>query len=521
MEENVQVKDQQCWECRRRRVVCDSTHPVCRKCSTAGIVCPGYTDKKPLKWLAPGQVVSRAQKQRCRRPRVKRIKSRKSETESNDTSNPDDGVLVSAASTSPRLPAVQLRHESVDIIDAATYYNDQIYPQHCSNQLEPSPFVIVLPDLSLLPVALTHTLVSVAISHRLFKTTGVVAKDSSLSDPDMWSRLYHHRDIAIRSLNELIGSEKTRCSDVTISCVYSFLFAVLQQSMTPRWRQHVDGFVKMIMLRGGFVALLRSSPYMQLPVLGFWVVGVLANTTSPANDQIEVCLQPDTAQVLLRLYNKLHYPSMHCPTTLFADITAINNLRHQATKRSRAVTVVSDPDSIDEFEPDQDLLDLKSRAKTLLHQIERFSPDDWADTKNPLFPEIFCLIGRIFHSTVALYCILSLQSVSLLPSTTPEIEVIRARHARILFVAMEKGLAVPQVRSCMTWPMVVAGVEAARAGAGVRTFIVRELEAMGREQGRSSSLVAKGLLERFWAGDGRGGKGRWDECFDVPYALVL
>lgn len=48
-----------CWECLRRRLVCDCTRPSCRKCLISGIECPGYGEKKPLTWLAPGKVLAR------------------------------------------------------------------------------------------------------------------------------------------------------------------------------------------------------------------------------------------------------------------------------------------------------------------------------------------------------------------------------------------------------------------------------------------------------------------------------
>lgn len=54
----------QCWECLRRRLVCDSVYPVCNQCRTKGITCPGYEDKKPLTWLAPGRVTSRTRRRR-------------------------------------------------------------------------------------------------------------------------------------------------------------------------------------------------------------------------------------------------------------------------------------------------------------------------------------------------------------------------------------------------------------------------------------------------------------------------
>lgn len=52
----------QCWECIRRRWVCDSTRPICKKCRNAGLVCPGYGEEKPLHFLAPGVVLSRPRK---------------------------------------------------------------------------------------------------------------------------------------------------------------------------------------------------------------------------------------------------------------------------------------------------------------------------------------------------------------------------------------------------------------------------------------------------------------------------
>lgn len=48
-----------CWECMRRRLVCDSAPGACNKCKNRGVVCPGYDDKKPLRWLTPGKVLSK------------------------------------------------------------------------------------------------------------------------------------------------------------------------------------------------------------------------------------------------------------------------------------------------------------------------------------------------------------------------------------------------------------------------------------------------------------------------------
>lgn len=45
-----------CWECRKRRLVCDNSQPTCKKCEKSGKACPGYGDQKPLQWLEPGLI---------------------------------------------------------------------------------------------------------------------------------------------------------------------------------------------------------------------------------------------------------------------------------------------------------------------------------------------------------------------------------------------------------------------------------------------------------------------------------
>jgi hypothetical protein len=49
----------QCWECLKRRLVCDYTLPGCKKCNKTGKECPGYDEQKPLQWVQPGRVTFR------------------------------------------------------------------------------------------------------------------------------------------------------------------------------------------------------------------------------------------------------------------------------------------------------------------------------------------------------------------------------------------------------------------------------------------------------------------------------
>ncbi|PTB62525.1 hypothetical protein BBK36DRAFT_1128797 [Trichoderma citrinoviride] len=49
-------QQQECWECLRRCQACDGRRPVCQCCRSAGIVCPGYEDRRPLTWVTPGNI---------------------------------------------------------------------------------------------------------------------------------------------------------------------------------------------------------------------------------------------------------------------------------------------------------------------------------------------------------------------------------------------------------------------------------------------------------------------------------
>jgi hypothetical protein len=55
----VDTSRRRCWECVRRRRVCDLSRPECTKCQQAGLVCTGYGVFKPVTWLPVGKVKSK------------------------------------------------------------------------------------------------------------------------------------------------------------------------------------------------------------------------------------------------------------------------------------------------------------------------------------------------------------------------------------------------------------------------------------------------------------------------------
>jgi hypothetical protein len=78
-----------------------------------------------------------------------------------------------------------------------------------------------------IPPAIVHTLVSIAISHRIIQMAPEAPGQNKLVKP-IWSRLYRHRDIALTAINKMVRSEKARGDLVTVISVYTFLFAMVR-----------------------------------------------------------------------------------------------------------------------------------------------------------------------------------------------------------------------------------------------------------------------------------------------------
>ncbi|KAB5566158.1 fungal-specific transcription factor domain-containing protein [Coniochaeta sp. 2T2.1] len=493
-----------CWECRRRRLVCDCAYPVCNKCNSTGVVCPGYEDKKPLTWLAPGRVLSRNRKTR----------SKPTDQNAVVRSEKEKGKKRGPIAKAPRgikqqtllfFPGVQPRPDLCDMAEAAMYYNRAVYPDLVANQLAPNPFVVPVLELQKLPSPIQHALVAMALSHRIYRSAAPLALPlEACSDPmrkAWWSRLHRHRGLAISLMNEDIGKEETRASDETITTVLVFLIGELQQSISNQWRPHVNGIMALLKLRGGFDKLMQSAERLKPSLLALLLVIVTANTTSPADDQISLASSLELTNVVPSLYGLGIYPPFPCAQYLFHDMLRVNHLRARKA---------------DPFNSLEDIEHLSAEAQTILDHITAFSPQQWADSNASDFSSAWLLVGEIFHSALTLYCISSLQSISLLPSS-PELQTRRSEQRDRLMLLLAEGLEAQLLKKSLLWPLIVAGFEA-RDGSDIeRKFVLRYLDDQSRELGSSQPLVAKAAFERFWSG----GRTRWDECFDRPYAFLV
>ncbi|KAK2040933.1 C6 zinc finger domain-containing protein [Colletotrichum somersetense] len=452
------------------------------------MVCPGYDDKKPLTWLAPNKVKTRTWKRKSAPP--DKDAAAKNRTQ-------DGQVKVAEPASGKQLihvfPGHEFRSDTCDIIEAALYWNEQVFPSIYQNQLSQSPWAIPVTHVHHMQPSIQHALVAMAIEHRISRMT------SRKHDPlvaEIKARAIQHRSTAVQALNKDIGDERKRASDMTMSGVIVFTYGDLMGPATAlNWRVHLNGFAALVSLRGGWEDLCRKVPYMKTLVLFCKIIENLANTTSPADDQMSPILNYELKVLICNAFEVGYYPFLPCPAELFIDTIDINRLRFLATRSG----VKGKP---------------QSEAEDLLTKITDFSPESWAETKDEMREE-HLMMAQIYQSTVVLFGILSLQSAGALALSAGWAAVKKIHSAR-LFSLLKTSATSEMLKHCVAWPMIVAGFEAKSLSPTLRVFVLCRLEEESLAMGAYLPLAAKEVLERFYISAGN----RWDDCFDSPHALI-
>lgn len=200
------------------------------------------------------------------------------------------------------------------------------------------------------------------------------------------------------------------------------------------------------------------------------------------------------------------------PAPLFMLVININYLRMHATKCAQS-----------------GLPALAVEASAISDSIFAFSPADWVSSVLRSQGELITtfkmgsrqrdllLIGNIYKQSVALYCISSLQSVSVFP---PDLETINLRISCGLHLAafmQEALLSMQKFEMLVLWPLTVLGAQVPSADTFLRNTIEKYFSmslSLGGRQIEPHTL--KCILRRFWAS----GNTLWDECFDQSYMLL-
>ncbi|CAN9147565.1 unnamed protein product [Alternaria alternata] len=462
------IADRQCWECLKRRLVCDRTLPLCKKCPKAGKECPGYNEQKPLQWLEPGKVSLRPRK-RNSPPKKFTFRPRTSGTSAAIVESvpvaapcePSEPGLAESISQEPCLTLAYTLFERSPITSEAI----ELYESHLASLLVQEDRAAWWHDLD----------VEKRVKHITLMATEAAAASG----------------VGERIMR--IGNQD-QIKEVVERGQYWEAAALLQSNRDPLAK---------------IQRLLRVMQVNKLPSYDFLsdetcevvhAVNYLtfSNTLGPVSRQLNITepLEQHIKEVE-KVYG-LVFPYTLCPVTLFIDTIRINRLRQEVA-----------------LSPFAGQYQHTLNAQNILARIEGLIPGDWAQGGEN--QDDWQLIGSIYQSAIALYCIMSLQALAALPAST-EMNSIRTDHAKHLLEIMKAAIHLKQLKKIAMFPLCVLGVEAGYHDQQcTRLWIERQLEAHARLLGTSSPLKARAVLRRYW----RRKRPGWNECFDEPYVLLM
>ncbi|CAN9434307.1 unnamed protein product [Alternaria alternata] len=473
------------------------------KCQKAGRQCSGYDDAKPLQWIQPGKVTSR-------RRRKKDGSSPKTYT-IEPTANSETRTCQDA--NVPEQKLCKPMHEE-DYICEPVDYEAALSSWEKDRVSHPGDRITDLHALSFKMTA------SAREAGRIFQIGGrakieeIVESGSHeeaakllRSDRNPLQRL--KRLLEVLQLQDVprYGDLMDETSEVvqavqyymTITTILMFMCLELQNPSFADWRSHVNGMKRIVDLRGGPKKLMKEAPHLVPSLVLYLLIVSVANTCSPSWDQVEInSTADDVTEDITSIYS-LIFPYTLCPPELFTEMLHINRLR---AKASAAVLQC-------DFDVDHTL-----KAYDLLARIEAFSVEDWAQPGT--FYDEWLIVGTVYKSALALYAILSLGSLTVLPADASLLD-IQTVHGDTLLSNLRTALKDPRIARFMAWPLVVVGVEAIYRGEATRDWIGASLEELSRTLGTSGPIKACSVLRRYW----KGGVSGWDECFDRPYVFVI
>ncbi|SPO04657.1 uncharacterized protein DNG_07342 [Cephalotrichum gorgonifer] len=523
-----QDKSQRCWECRTRRLVCDLAKPACKKCARRGVTCPGY-DEKPLKWVT----------QRLKQPATKDHNLGTRRSPPSNTPSPGTELVPLSPIRAVPPPSLELGDSAQTPFEAMVYYNACIGPDlnWTGDTDVNNPYLIPLAHVSAMPDSIIQTIICSSLGHRIMQLQDAPQQDQRT----LATRLQSHRGKALRVIAQQLCDPREQTSDVTLAAVIVLLLVEIQNCLTLDWRQHGDGALTIIDMRGGMAKIMSGARPWSHILSCLLIIEVMGCTTAPRTkiERQRAHRQMDMISQLPQLYGNGLNTAFPCPPELFADIIRINYLRS-----------VSPTDIV----PDDEW---QGMAVEILQHILVFSPDTWVASIMPcpthcdggiaseasrltspvttLAPiprtsEDWVRVGRIYRAAAALYCMASCGlmakanrpgnictgAVGLWPSLLGEL------FSDLKAVAAGSTSIRHRFRKLMPWPLVIAGIALDEDDKLSREFILRELQWISLAAGTATPLVACNLLRDIWASLGHLSRQRsWDELFDKPYVFAI
>ncbi|KAM3554906.1 hypothetical protein MY1884_005881 [Beauveria asiatica] len=457
-----------CVTCRVRRVKCDETKPHCKRCTAYGYLCDGYLTPT----TSAAYTASAVQK--------------------------SHHVRRTAAALDPLQPVAESRivPPDWDFMESCRYYIETILPVRQRD--------IDFPQAGILNLATRHrpSFLLAMTAHRI----GLISRALDIlphpmhmsSIAPLWNHLHSSMVCSIQEINSNLEGGAPYCKVLALLRITDLLSVELTLLGTA-WRAHSSGFLAVLDNCIKSDIFLPPSPVLKTATQFHVITAAIANTTSPACDQIKE-LDNFTLAQLADYYSVQMYAEMPCPSVLFLEMLRVTELRRLA------MTGVSYDCAIAPI------------VRDVLNRIASFAPETWDETYGvPDQPE-FVLMARIFKCSVALYAILSLPP----PPSVSRFEVLESwakskiELRRELMQLMREALGFLRSKAALCWPVAVAGVAVADGSDEDRELVLSTFQDSQGEP-MECFYVPKHYVEKlrgFWASGKRG----WEDCWDEPFA---
>ncbi|KAJ3498376.1 hypothetical protein NLG97_g1179 [Lecanicillium saksenae] len=467
-----------CLTCRARRVKCDETKPLCRRCVKSGQNCRGYGLPKPAVEAPPNRAVT----SEGQRGQLRERGSRQGARVSIDI-DPPLWPMAEALRYSDSVPnTIDYRvYRPTVKIDIQAVHEPQIHHR----DFEQVSFICMM------------VVKNIAYVQKHRQNVSAPRADPGLNS--LWEGYFRQVQALISRIVQLI-QDKNPLAFAAI-CLLSSFHRMLN---FPTWSSHLNGYLSLMQCLGGTKAVLNesTSPFHCGCVV---VVSVFNNTSSPLRQQARG-IDSLTDDDMRRIYPFHPYRDVPCPIDLFLSIVHITRFRvHLASAISSDRTAV------------------KVKVQSLLDSAYNFDPKDWAKAEGTEPGSIAMDWAHIFRVAVGLYGILTLPQAAVMSwaaSTGNKSVNCRDPYRTLcneyrceLLDLLRQNWPHIQERSHLIWPFAVAGVAAAD-GALLDQHFVSEclLETFAETNADPPAIVCREKLIEFW----ESGSLDWNDCFYEP-----
>ncbi|PVI05383.1 hypothetical protein DM02DRAFT_516773 [Periconia macrospinosa] len=552
----------QCWECVKRRLVCDFTLPHCRKCTKNGKECPGYGEQKPVQWVQVGKVTSRRRRKESPSTAQLNAKIRTQSSSPGAASLADDSaenseyirkladefdnvifkyrldanvqkvfsntsrraiekalagrkrgrIINSPGAAVDPLDRLALALKVMDMEKLPAYElrsetsevveSIEYFNMRILPQIKTADELVPNPHLTIFPVAALH-LLPPEIHHTVVCLS---LAHYTFSLPPAESRVMAATSTTKilhhrgAALREISHRLTTqKPTDTTMVSVCMLMCCELQQTGIVKWRQHADGLMRLVQMQGGLMNVYYTGLHLRPTITIFVYVVIFANCCTPASDQM--LLNPFMNEHIVNIetmYNEI-FPYCLTPPDLFKEIVRIHYLRHEASLA---------------LQTGKDTTDILASAHEILARICEFSAKDWAQP-GPNYDD-WLTIGEVYRSAVAVYCIMAFQALDIFPKSA-EMDAELSVYADSLLVRLEVAVKVPRLQKYLAFGLLVAGVEAGYRSEAVRAWIERALLDLSIKAGAYCPLRMSTTLRKYWD---RGEIG-WEACFTTAEGFMF